>query len=107
MNSPGNGHPTYRNKLFQQIMILKTCRYIVCLRGYIPYGVHLCNKILMFQGKTENGPARHPVLRERYVSKTPLHLSPMNGLAQSCAPDEDAPIGHPIGNPIGHPIGYI
>ena len=32
----------------------------MCLLGYIAYGVHLCNKICIFQGKPENGPARHP-----------------------------------------------
>jgi len=30
--------------------------------GYIAYGVHLCNKILISEGNPENGPARHLVL---------------------------------------------
>ena len=34
----------------------------MCLLGYIAYGVHLRNQILIFQGKPGNGPACHPVL---------------------------------------------
>ena len=40
----------------------ETCSLILCLLGYIAYGVHLCNKILIFQGAPQNGTARHPVL---------------------------------------------
>ena len=38
------------------------CNYILCLLGYIAYGVHLCNDIFMFHGKPGNGRTRHPVL---------------------------------------------
>ena len=34
------------------------------LLGYIAYGVHLCNKILIVQGKPENRPVYHPTLSE-------------------------------------------
>ena len=39
----------------------KRCSEILCLPGYITYGVHLCNKILICQGTPENGAACHPV----------------------------------------------
>ena len=56
----------------------------MCPQGYIAYGVHLCNKIVIFKGKPENGPARHPALGTGLVqaaslgvASTPLLLLPL------------------------------
>jgi len=38
------------------------CSYMLCQLGHIAYGVHLCNNILIFEGKSETGSACHPVL---------------------------------------------
>jgi len=46
---------------------MKVVRSLVGLALFYQYThhqeeVHLCNNILIFQGKPENGPTRHPVL---------------------------------------------
>ena len=53
--------PNFSKDLFLEVPP-KTCILIWGLLGYIAYGVHLCNNILIFQGQPKNGPARHPVL---------------------------------------------
>ena len=72
-------HPKDVFSGFVKDMLLQNekCSQILCLLGYIAYDVHLFNKILNFQRKPENGPARHPILGRSM-------LEALQGMAQPC-----------------------
>jgi len=46
----------------------ETCSSISCLLGYISWGVHLWNNMLMFKGKNEHGPVYHATLSESMLT---------------------------------------
>ena len=69
------------------------CSYILCLLGYISYGVHLRNNMLMFEGKHGNGPACICVYVFIHVLMC-LNILPIHRI-------KGLPIGHPC--KAGHP----
>ena len=74
----------------------ETCSYILCLLGYIAYGVHLCNQIMVFQGKPKDGHTAHSVVgtglyrvREQFADMFGCFL---NSEREGCGNDLAVPI---------------